>query len=65
MGAWEFVQGPLARTPHRVGKELDQPYLGVYPAHLMREWRILYVIDEVRHRVTIRAVGHRRDIYGG
>ncbi len=63
IGASEFINGPLADNPHRVGKELDRPYHGVYPARVMQEWRVLYVIDETQHRVTIRDIGHRRDTY--
>jgi mRNA-degrading endonuclease RelE of RelBE toxin-antitoxin system len=29
----------------------------------MQEWRVLYVIDETQHRVTIRDISHRRDTY--
>lgn len=35
----------------------------IYSAHLMRDWRVLYVIDEERRRVTVRDVRHRRDAY--
>lgn len=30
IGASDFINGPLADNPHRVGKELDRPYHGVY-----------------------------------
>jgi len=29
----------------------------------MREWRILYVIDDDQRRVTVRGITHRRDTY--
>jgi hypothetical protein len=32
-------------------------------ANVMRDWRVLYVIDEERRRVTVRDVRHRRDAY--
>jgi mRNA interferase RelE/StbE len=63
IGASEFINGPLADNPQRVGKELDKPYHGVYSARVMQEWRVLYVIDETQHRVTIRDISHRRDTY--
>jgi mRNA interferase RelE/StbE len=63
IGASEFITGPLAANPHRIGKELDEPLHGVYSARLMREWRILYVIDDAGRRITIRAILHRRDAY--
>jgi mRNA interferase RelE/StbE len=63
LGVSDFITGPLAENPHRVGKELEPPLKGVYSARVMREWRVLYVIDESQQRVTVRAVGHRRDVY--
>jgi mRNA-degrading endonuclease RelE of RelBE toxin-antitoxin system len=29
----------------------------------MREWRVLYLIDEEERRVSVRSIGHRRDVY--
>jgi mRNA-degrading endonuclease RelE of RelBE toxin-antitoxin system len=29
----------------------------------MREWRILYLIDDDTNRVTVQAIAHRRDAY--
>jgi mRNA-degrading endonuclease RelE of RelBE toxin-antitoxin system len=46
-----------------VGKELDAPLRGIYSARVMREWRLLYVVDEDLRRVTVRAISHRRDAY--
>jgi mRNA interferase RelE/StbE len=63
IGASDFISGPLAENPHRVGKQLDAPHDGVYSARVMREWRILYVIDESVRRVTIRDIGHRGTVY--
>ncbi len=59
----DFLTGALADNPHRVGKELDAPLLGVHSARVMREWRILYVIEDDRHRITVQAIKHRRDAY--
>lgn len=61
-GAVDFFAGPLSTDPHRVGKQLDAPLDGVHSARLMREWRVLYVIDDdartvmVRHRAPPRRV---------
>lgn len=63
IGVSEFLVGPLAGNPRRVGKELDAPLAGIYSARVMREWRVLYVIDEREQRVTVRSIGHRRDAY--
>ena len=63
IGVSEFLYGPLADNPHRVGKELDHPLLGIYSARVMREWRILYRIDDDARRVLVQAIAHRRDAY--
>lgn len=31
IGVADFLAGPLAANPHRVGKELDAPLDGVFP----------------------------------
>lgn len=63
VGVADFLVGPLAENPHRVGKELDAPLNGVYSARVMREWRVLYLIDEEERHVSVRSIGHRRDVY--
>ncbi|MDT7582166.1 MAG: mRNA interferase RelE/StbE [Pseudonocardiales bacterium] len=62
-GAADFFAGALSTDPHRVGKVLDAPLNGVHSARLMREWRVLYVVDDDKRIVTVRAVVHRRDAY--
>jgi mRNA interferase RelE/StbE len=59
----DFLTGPLADNPHRVGRELDAPLLGVHSARVMREWRVLYRIDDEQVRVLVQAIKHRRDAY--
>jgi mRNA interferase RelE/StbE len=51
------------RTRIELGKEPDAPLNGIHSAGLMREWRILYVIDDPGRRITVRHIGHRRDSY--
>lgn len=63
IAAADFITGPLAENPRRVGKELDEPLLGVHSARVMREWRILYIIDNDQHRILVQAIKHRRDAY--
>jgi len=29
----------------------------------MRDWRVIYVIDNEQRCVTVRYIGHRRDTY--
>ena len=59
----EFCDAALAVNPHRVGKELDTPLAGVYSARVMRDWRVLYLIDDEQRRVSVRSISHRRDAY--
>jgi mRNA interferase RelE/StbE len=50
----EFIYGPLAGDPARVGRPLRFELGGRYSAHRG---------DHPRHRVHILAIGHRADIY--
>jgi mRNA interferase RelE/StbE len=64
--AWaaiEFINGPLAQNPHRVGTELRGHLKGIHSAHL-GTFRVQYVINDEDRVVTLRRVEHRRDIYG-
>jgi mRNA interferase RelE/StbE len=64
--AWaviEFINGPLARNPHRVGIELRGHLKGIYSAHL-GSFRVQYEINDEGRTVTVRRVEHRSDIYG-
>lgn len=63
VGVSEFIIGPLGDNPRRVGKQLNPPFDGVYSAHVMRDWRVLYAIDEGQRLVTVRDIRHRRDAY--
>jgi mRNA-degrading endonuclease RelE of RelBE toxin-antitoxin system len=58
----EFLYGSLAANPFRVGKPLK---LGLEGLHSARrgDYRVIYRIDENRHRVDVVAVEHRSDIY--
>lgn len=58
----EFVFGPLAENPARVGHPMSRELEGLQTARIV-VYRIIYRIDEPAHQVTIEAVGHRRDIY--
>ena len=57
--AIEFIYGPLASNPQRVGKALR---LNLKALHCARrgDYRIIYRIDA---RVTIIAIEHRADVY--
>ncbi len=63
IGVSDFITGPLGANPRRVGRQLNPPLEGVYSAHVMRNWRVLYVIDEEQQQVTVRDIRHRRHAY--
>ena len=60
--AVEFIYGPLAANPSRVGRPLRFELEGAYSAH-RGDYRVIYRIDEPRRRVHVLAIGHRADIY--
>ena len=57
--AIEFIYGPLASNPKRVGKALRLNLEGLHSAR-RGDYRIIYRIDT---RVTITAIEHRADVY--
>jgi len=59
---WEFVVGPLAENPHRVGKQLVRELEGFWSAR-RGQYRVIYVIDDGEVVVTVVKVDHRRDVY--
>lgn len=63
IGVSDFLTGPLSDNPHRVGKRLDPPLSNIYSARVMREWRVLYIINNEEGRVVVRDIRHRRDAY--
>lgn len=60
--AHEFTVGPLLENPHRVGKRLRAPLGDRYSAR-RGTYRIIYLIDDERHIVSVIDVAHRRDVY--
>jgi mRNA-degrading endonuclease RelE of RelBE toxin-antitoxin system len=58
----EFLFGPLADNPHRVGKPLRDDFAGLHSAH-RGAYRVLYEINEADHAVTVVRVAHRADAY--
>jgi mRNA-degrading endonuclease RelE of RelBE toxin-antitoxin system len=57
--AVEFIYGPLAEIPQRVGKPLRFELEGLHSAR-RGDFRIIYRIAEV---VTVVAIEHRADAY--
>jgi len=60
--AYELIVGPLLGKPHRVGKRLRPPLDDRHSAR-RGTYRVLYRIEEERHRVTLVGVFARADAY--
>ena len=58
----EFLYGPLAADPHRVGAPLRKPFEGQRRAR-RGEYRVRYAIDDENDTVTVVDISHRRDAY--
>ena len=58
----EFLYGPLAENPHRVGAALRKPFEGYWRAR-RGEYRVRYTIDDNTHTVQVLDISHRRDAY--
>ncbi len=58
----EFLYGPLAADPHRVGAPLRKPFEGQWRAR-RGEYRVRYTIDDQNDIVTVTDISHRRDAY--
>jgi len=60
--AFEFIEGPLAENPRRLGKQLREPLHPLYSAR-RGEYRVIYEIVDDEVRIVIVTVAHRRDAY--
>ena len=58
----EFMFGPLAENPQRVGAPLREPFAGHWRAR-RGEYRVRYVIEEALSEVRVLDISHRRDAY--
>ena len=58
----EFIYGPLAENPQRVGGELRLDLAGKRSAR-RGDFRVIYEIDDKAGMVTIIAIDHRSDVY--
>lgn len=58
----EFVFGPLADNPQRVGKPLRAELEGSYVAR-RGDYRVVYSIREGDHLVEIEHIDRRSDVY--
>lgn len=59
---FEFVVGPLAANPTRLGRPLREPLAPLYSAR-RGEYRVLYRIEDARLVIEIVTIEHRRDAY--
>jgi mRNA-degrading endonuclease RelE of RelBE toxin-antitoxin system len=59
---WEFISGPLADDPYRVGKPLRGDLTGRYSAR-RGEFRVVYEVHDTIVVVRVIDVRHRRDAY--
>lgn len=62
VACWEFIRGPLADDPHRVGKPLRGQLEGRFSAR-RGEFRLIYQIFNDRVVVRVIHIAHRRDVY--
>lgn len=60
--AFEFIVGPLAGNPRRVGKPLREPLAPLYSAR-RGEYRVLHRIEDQRLVIELVTIEHRRDVY--
>ncbi|MGH3501934.1 MAG: type II toxin-antitoxin system RelE family toxin [Nocardioidaceae bacterium] len=58
----EFIFGPLADNPRRVGKPLHDELVGLHSAR-RGDYRVVYAIIEETHRVQVIHIDRRSDIY--
>ena len=58
----EFIYGPLAQEPRRVGKPLRDGFEGLWSAR-RGDYRVLNVVDDARQEIVIVRVGHRSQAY--
>ncbi|MGH3769560.1 MAG: type II toxin-antitoxin system RelE family toxin [Pseudonocardiaceae bacterium] len=58
----EFLYGPLAANPHRVGAPLRKPFEDCWRAR-RGLYRVRYTIDDGTQTVQVLDISHRRDAY--
>jgi mRNA-degrading endonuclease RelE of RelBE toxin-antitoxin system len=59
---YEFIRGPLAEEPRRVGAPMRTAFEGHWRAR-RGEYRVRYTIDEDSKQVNVLDIDHRRDAY--
>lgn len=59
---FEFIYGPLAENPHRVGRQLRDPLFPLFCAR-RGEFRVVYDVIETEVVIQVVTIRHRRDAY--
>ena len=59
----DFLYGPLAADPHRVGKPLRFELEGYWSAR-RGQYRVIYSLHDDRLLVQVVRISHRADVYG-
>jgi len=60
---YEFLYGPLAEEPNRVGKPLRFQLEGCWSAR-RGQYRVIYSINDDEVLVRVVRLSHRADVYG-
>lgn len=58
----EFIYGPLAENPRRVGKPLRDDFAGLWSAR-RGPYRVLYDLEDDKIRVVVVRIEHRAHVY--
>jgi mRNA-degrading endonuclease RelE of RelBE toxin-antitoxin system len=59
----DFLFGPLAADPHRVGKPLRFDLEGYWSAR-RGQYRVIYTVHDDQVLVRVIRISHRADVYG-
>ncbi|MCW2651044.1 MAG: mRNA interferase RelE/StbE [Mycobacterium sp.] len=58
----EFLLGPLADNPHRLGEPLREELAGLHSAR-RGDYRVIYAINDPHRRLEIVHIDRRGDVY--
>ncbi len=62
MAIWEFLAGPLAENPRRLGKPLSGHLSGYHSAR-RGAYRVVYSISDEPPLIAVLRIDHRRSVY--
>ncbi|MDR7300373.1 type II toxin-antitoxin system RelE family toxin [Haloactinomyces albus] len=58
----EFISGPLATNPYRVGKPLGREFAGRHSAR-RGSYRVVFRVEESSGTIFVVRIDHRADVY--